>query len=149
MPVPGIWGPQLWELLHKLGYFSDKQPIITEVLRRDTQREIEWLMNNLETIVPCPECRMHIETYRKINPISHGKGLGKWIWDLHESVNKRLGKPAGPAYPDILISKGNLHQLWKEYTKSVFESVQMGNLPGKNITAYARHLFLWKGFSGF
>ena len=148
MPVPGIWGPRLWQVLHRIGYYS-KSPV-TDVLRKDASREFDWLIQHLETIVPCPECRQHIESYRKTNPIgSSSEGVGKWIWEFHEAVNERLGKLKGPEYSDTLGSgKENLRSLWREYTKSIFESVQMGHLPGKNISEFTRHLLLWQGFMG-
>lgn len=145
MPVPGIWGPRLWKVLHRIGYIS-KYPI--DSLRKDANRELYWLIQHLETIVPCPECRQHIESYRKAYPIEESE-VGKWLWEFHEAVNERLGKPKGPEYSDILGNgKERLSTLWREYSSSVFESVQMGNLPGKNISEFARHLFLWKSFMG-
>ena len=149
MPAPGIWGPRLWEVLHKIGYHYENTSPATEILRRDARRELDWIINHLDTIVPCPECRHHIESHIKRYPIVSEKNIGRWIWNLHESVNEQLGKPKGPSYEEIVISKGNLHSLWKEYASSIYESVQMGNLPGKNLSEYARHLFLWKGFLGF
>jgi hypothetical protein len=149
MPTPGIWGPHLWQVLHRIGYYSTKHTPATDVLRKDARREFDWLMQHLETIVPCSECRQHIESHRKAFPVNSYEGVGKWIWEFHETVNERLGKPKGPEYSDSLGSgKDSLQTLWRAYTSSIFESVQMGNLPGKNISEFARHLFLWKGFMG-
>jgi hypothetical protein len=146
MPAPGIWGPRLWKVLHRIGYYSKYS--VSDALRKDANRELYWLIQHLETIVPCPECRQHIESHRKAYPIDESQ-IGKWIWEFHETVNERLGKPKGPEFSDILGNgKERLRTIWKEYTTSVFESVQMGNLPGKNISEFARHLFLWKGFMG-
>jgi hypothetical protein len=148
MPVPGIWGPRLWKLLHRIGYYSAKYAPATDVLRKDARREFDWLIQHLETIVPCPECRQHIETHRKAFPYLYDD-IGKWIWEFHEAVNERLGKPKGPEYDDLIGSgNDNLRTLWKDYTTNIYESVQMGNLPGKNISEFARHLFLWQGFMG-
>ena len=146
MPVPGIWGPRLWNLLHRIGYYTKHTP--ANVLYTDARREFDWIIQHLETIVPCPECRQHIESYRKECPVPI-EGIGKWIWEFHEAVNERLGKPKGPEFSDTLGSgKDSLRILWRNYASSVFESVQMGNLPGKNISEFSRHLFLWQGFMG-
>ena len=148
MPVPGIWGPKLWQVLHRIGYYS-KFPI-NDVLHKDATRELDWLIQHLETIVPCSECRQHIESYRKSHPICNcPEGEGKWIWEFHNAVNERLGKPNGYIYSETL-GNGNddLRSLWRAYTKCIFESVQMGHLPGKNISEFTRHLLLWQGFMG-
>lgn len=155
MPLPAVWGPRLWEILHKIGSYHWLQETSRQlahspatVLAKDWRRELEWLINHLESIVPCAECRQHIESYRKIHPI-YGVNPGRWIWEFHEAVNERLGKPKGPEFSDEIGKHGkSLRALWKEYTGSIFESVQMGNLPGKNVSEFARHLFLFQGFSG-
>jgi hypothetical protein len=151
MPVPGIWGPRLWKVLHRIGYYS-KFPV-SDVLRKDARREFDWIIQHLETIVPCPECRQHIESYRKSHPIcDYPEGVAKWMWEFHEAVNERLGKPKWNIYFDTFDTLGsgkeNLRSLWREYTKSIFESVQMGHLPGKNISEFTRHLLLRQGFMG-
>lgn len=46
-----------------------------------------------DTIVPCPECRQHIDSHVRSRPITHEKNIGRWIWNLHGYVNERLGKP--------------------------------------------------------
>lgn len=151
MPVPGIWGPHLWAVLHRIGYRAGKAP---DIMAKDEKRELDWLLSHLESIVPCVECRQHIEEYRKTRgmPLPLPSELGKWVWEFHEAVNLRLGKVSGVAYSPSLGSlpaNKSLRALWREYTENVFESVQMGNLPGKNLSEFARHLFLWQGFAGF
>ena len=148
MPLPSVWGPYLWAVLHRIGYLAGKAP---DIMATDEKRELEWLFAHLETIVPCVECRQHIEEYRKVHGIPLPADCGRWMWEFHEDVNRRLGKTGVP-YSSVLSSSPkdkSLRRLWREYCESIFESVQMGNLPGKNLTEFGRHLFMWQGFSGF
>jgi hypothetical protein len=146
---PAVWGPKLWKILHIIGYYSRIAP---EKLMKDSKREVDWLLGNLETIVPCVECRLHIEEYRRTAGLpSSLKEVGLWVWNFHEAVNKRIGK-IGIEFSDELgqIEKGEtLRNLWMNYTTEIFQSVQMGQLPGVGIKNFKLHLFLWKGFCGF
>ena len=121
-------------------------------MKKDVKRQVDWLLVNLETIVPCVECRLHIEEYKRVNGLPGDlSDVGRWTWSFHEAVNKRLGK-SGVEFSDKLgaIERGeNLKNLWLNYTTEIYQSVQTGQLPGIGIKKFKEHLFLWKGFCGF
>jgi hypothetical protein len=146
--APSIWGPKLWKILHILGYYSKRAP---PPMRVDAKRQVDWLLAHLETIVPCVECRLHIEEYRRSGLPSSLDDVAKWVWTFHEAVNVRLGK-TGVEFSEELgaIERGeSLKNLWLNYTTEVYQAVQMGQLAGIGIKAFKQHLFLWKGFCGF
>jgi hypothetical protein len=146
---PAVWGPKLWKILHILGYYSRIAP---ETLKKDAKREVDWLLANLETIVPCAECRLHIEEHRRMTGLPASlKEVGQWVWNFHEETNKRLGKVGVEFTEQIgMIEKGEtLKNLWINYTSEIYQSVQMGQLPGIGLHKFKQHLFLWKGFCGF
>jgi hypothetical protein len=146
---PSVWGPKLWKIIHILGYYSKRVP---EMMRKDAKRELDWLLMHLETIVPCVECRLHIEEYRRANGLpSTLEHVTRWAWTFHEAVNTRLGKTGIDFSDDIgCIEQGeNMKNLWLNYTTEIFQAVQMGQLPGAGIKTFKQHLFLWKGFCGF
>lgn len=122
-------------------------------MRVDAKREIDWLLAHLETIVPCAECRLHIEEYRRAGLPAKLEDVARWIWTFHEAVNIRLKKPTESVpFSDNLgvIERGeSLKNLWLNYTTEIYQAVQMGQLPGIGIKAFKQHLFLWKGFCGF
>ena len=120
-------------------------------MRLDAKRQIDWLLTHLETIVPCVECRLHIEEYRRAGLPASLEEVSNWVWTFHEAVNKRLGKPSFEFSEDLgQIEAGeNLKNLWLNYTTEVYQAVQMGQLPGIGIKVFKQHLFLWKGFCGF
>lgn len=146
MNAPGVWGPHLWAVLHRIGFHAGKAP---EKLARDEKREFEWLINHLETVVPCAECRAHIEEYRRarkgVSPAANG---ARWIWEFHEAVNARLGKTGVEFSSDLgSSSKKTLRQLWKTYTDTILTSVQVGFVTREAVSEFSRHLFLWQGFA--
>jgi hypothetical protein len=44
-------------------------------------------------IIPCLSCREHFEQVLVENPVPEAGDLFKWSVDVHNIVNKRLGKP--------------------------------------------------------
>ena len=137
MPLPAVWGPKAWKLLHAIG--SKRVP----KLPKDEVREITWLLYHLEYIIPCPECRSHIIEYRKKNPFIDPTSTGAWIWTFHEAVNERLGKEEGPPFTLSLGSSTNILESWKEYQEIIKDSFLNGNLIGKDVKEWGRHLRLW------
>ena len=85
------WGPSAWAILHALGERSGKG---LERCRVDEQREMRWMIDNLEKIIPCHACVRHIVEYRRRNPLSDD--YKTWLWNFHEAVNQRLGKVGIP-----------------------------------------------------
>lgn len=146
MNAPGVWGPPLWAVLHRIGFHAGKAP---EKLARDERREFEWLINHLETVVPCADCRAHIEEYRRGRRPSASIEGGRWLWEFHEAVNARLGK-TGVDFSSELgssASKKTLRQLWKTYTDTILTSIQVGFVTRESVSEFSRHLFLWQGFA--
>ncbi len=142
MPLPQVWGPIAWNLLHSIGARAGKgkQPR----LRADEQREVFWLLAHLEYIIPCPECRQHIIAYRKANGLPTSPDLiGSWIWNFHEAVNERLKKEAGPPFTHSLGLDINPAEIWKSYKLCVKESFQLGHLSTFDVKEWGRHFLLW------
>lgn len=121
-------------------------------MRVDAKRRVDWMLGHLETIVPCVECRLHIEEYRRTVGLPASlDDLARWVWTFHEAVNQRLGKTGVEFSEDLgAIEPGeSLNNLWLNYTTEIFQAVQMGQLPGIGIKSFKQNLFLWKGFCGF
>ena len=146
MPLPGVWGPRAWELLHTIANRAGKG--VHQRLLVDEQREIIWLFSHIEYMIPCPECRLHIIQYRK----GHGGGptnqFGQWIWNFHEAVNQRLGKNPGPSFTEVEAIGGdlNIRTLWSAYLELVRDSLQAGHLRSNEVKEWGRHLLLWCAF---
>lgn len=141
MPLPAIWGPHAWKLLHSIG--ARAGTCKNSKLQRDELRESLWLLIHLEYIIPCPECRSHIIEYRKREGLPEVSNYGAWLWTFHEAVNERLGKPEGPPFTHELGKSDSPLQLWKTYQEVIKDSYLNGNLLSKDVKEWGRHLKLW------
>merc|ERR1719199_1597783 len=62
----------------------------------EKQASIKSLMYDLQNVLPCPSCGVHLKEHMKKHPIEpHVKSrdaLVKWMVDIHNMVNKDVGK---------------------------------------------------------
>lgn len=79
------WGPALWTFLH------------TAAATVDTPEALVQILEALPKTLPCPECRQHSEDYFLVNPpcvaVRDIESASRYIFDFHNAVNLRLGKP--------------------------------------------------------
>lgn len=95
------WGPLLWMVLHALAEHGGKT--VNPLFRPDEIRQWPLVIANLPSIIPCPDCREHAAQWIAAHPIAAIKivphdelytWLTTYIYDFHESVNQRTGKPS-------------------------------------------------------
>ena len=138
---PSIWGSKLWAVLHAIGSLSGRSPVR---IRVDEIRELLWIVNNLESIIPCQECRKHLGEYRRLRPpLAAAEDYNSWFWNFHEAVNTRLGKVGGVSLKDIIVAQNQKKVLeaWKEFARVV-------KIPIVALKGFERHIRLWAGFAG-
>ena len=140
MPLPAIWGPLAWKLLHAIGARAGS----SATMKKDESRECLWLLSHLEYIIPCPECRLHIIQYRKSNSLPDTNQTGAWLWTFHEAVNERLKKPEGPPFTHTLGKADNPVECWKVYKECVKECLIQGQLLSHEFMEWGRHFLLWR-----
>lgn len=89
-----VWGANLWNVLHTIAEFSDT--LASASLWRD-------LLNLLTIDIPCTECRVHFSTYLQNNPVdvTDRRMLVPWLFNLHNMVNTRIGKPVLTDVPSL------------------------------------------------
>ena len=139
------WGPQAWNILHGIGARAGKSLQQSIHIQRDESREVLWLMNHLDYIIPCAECRKHIQAYRKEKFPKESKDIAYWLWEFHEAVNHRLGKPSY-AFTENLGRSYNLKEEWKKYKLIVKKDLLIGNLNSELFAMWERHFHLWLSF---
>ena len=116
-PESDHWGPVLWTVLHALAQKGGKA--IFPSFRDDEVRQWINLIQTLPKMIPCAMCRMHAEEWINSRPITAIKTvpysdlnewLVDWVYDFHENVNARVGKPSfdkallGPTYNSVSIA---------------------------------------------
>lgn len=78
---PAKWGPHFWMTLH------------IACLGCQDYKALSEFVEGYMYIIPCLSCRMHFEQVLVENPIPETGDFFKWSVDVHNIVNKRLGKP--------------------------------------------------------
>jgi hypothetical protein len=87
---PIVWGPKLWFVIHTFALNYPDNPTYED------RRVMEEFFNNLKYSIPCHKCRIHYRQNLQNNPIisylDNKQSLFKYTVDLHNLVNKSLGK---------------------------------------------------------
>lgn len=90
-----VWGPLLWRILHTIS-FADP-----DHLRRHADAVIAFL-TSLKHILPCSYCRDSYTTYMDqlpaLSTTIQNSGLSRWMYDLHNLVNAKLGILNPPSF---------------------------------------------------
>lgn len=96
MAFPATWteffGPSMWKAMHAVAFASPERP---------TEEERMHYVNFFRAIgpvIPCPACRAHYMEYIEANPLQADsrESLARWVYDLHDDVNRRTKKRSPP-----------------------------------------------------
>ena len=95
-----IWGPSMWHFLHTMSFNYPVKPS-----REDKTHYRDFILN-LKNILPCKYCRQNLKRNLKVNPLTwadmeNRDRFSRYIYKLHEMVNKLLGKTSGLSYCDV------------------------------------------------
>ena len=77
---PSKWGPHFWMTLHIACLGCQDAKVLVD------------FVEGYKEIIPCLSCREHFEQVLVENPVPEADDLFKWSVDVHNIVNKRLGK---------------------------------------------------------
>ena len=95
--LTNVWGPSMWHYLHTMSFNYPVNP--TE---KDKKNYRNFVLN-LQNVLPCKYCRINLKNNMKVHPLldCHLKNRDKfsrYIYKLHEIVNKMLKKKSGLSY---------------------------------------------------
>lgn len=105
MSDPRIWGWDAWKFFHRAGFAYPENPTESE------KEKMRRVLANFDIMLPCPMCSLHYIDYfnRTFNDsvLESSETLSRWIYDLHESVNKRFGIDSKVKFEDVrgLVNK--------------------------------------------
>lgn len=89
--TPGVFGPIFWDGLYMMAWCVPKDP------NKDIQAAFCDHARSLQFLLPCAECRYHYKRYLSRFPpephATHQLTLIRWVIGVHNSVNRRLGRP--------------------------------------------------------
>jgi hypothetical protein len=83
-----IWGPEVWNFIHTV---TINYPVTPQL--RDKE-QINNFFYSLSEVLPCDECKKHFkQNLKQYAPnVESKEQLFKWGVDIHNNVNKSLGK---------------------------------------------------------
>jgi hypothetical protein len=98
--LTSVWGPGMWHYLHTISFNYPIKP--TEKEKNNYKRFIYSLGHTL----PCKYCRINYANNLKKHPITskhlmNRNSFSRYIYNLHNIVNKMLNKPNNLSYNDI------------------------------------------------
>jgi hypothetical protein len=98
--VSSVWGPPFWHYLHTMSFNYPVEPT------QEDKKHYRNFILSLKYVLPCRFCRQNIRTNFKHLPLTMDKmknrdTFSKYIYDLHELINKMLKKESGLSYSDV------------------------------------------------
>ena len=98
--LTSVWGPSLWHFLHTMSFNYPVNPT-----KEDKKYYKEFVLS-LKYILPCKYCRINLKKNLKAIPLNqkalkNRTNFSKWMYCLHEHINKMLNKKSGLSYCDV------------------------------------------------
>ena len=98
--LTSIWGPSLWHYLHVMSF---NYPINPSPIQKQKYKQ---LLLNFQYTLPCKYCRINLKNNFKKFPLTNiifesRNNFSRYIFNLHEQINKMLGKKSGLTYCEV------------------------------------------------
>lgn len=95
-----VWGPAKWHFLHTMSFNYPVNPT------HEQKTQYRNYMLNLVNILPCKYCRQNLKKNYKAFPLTmeymkSRDSFSRYVYKLHERINKNLGKKSGLSYCDV------------------------------------------------
>jgi len=87
-----VWGPPLWHSLHTMSFNYPVSPT------KEQKQQYYAFFTSLQWVLPCKYCRDNYKNNLKTLPLNstvlaNRHNFSKWLYDMHNLVNKKLNKP--------------------------------------------------------
>ena len=98
--LTSVWGPVMWHMLHTISFNYPVKPTDEQI--KDYYR----FFKKLKKILPCGTCRDNLsKNYKSLEFGKHyfknRETLSKFVYNLHETLNKMLNKKSNLTYEDV------------------------------------------------
>ena len=98
--LTNVWGPSLWHYLHVISFNYPNEPTKLQ------KNKYKQLLLNLQYTLPCKYCRINLKNNFKKFPLNNSifenrNSFSRYIYNLHELINKMLGKKSNLTYCDV------------------------------------------------
>ena len=98
--MTSVWGPALWHVLHTISFNYPVNPSAKQ------QHQYKAFIMSLENVLPCGRCRVNLKSNLAHLPLTNNDmksrdTFSRYIYNLHELVNKMLDKKSNLSYEDV------------------------------------------------
>tara|TARA_B110000483_G_scaffold240497_1_gene321242 strand:+ start:15872 stop:16471 length:600 start_codon:yes stop_codon:yes gene_type:complete len=98
--LTAVWGPSMWHYLHTMSFNYPVKPTLND------KRNYRNSILNLQNVLPCGHCRENLKRNFKAHPLKrcvmkNRETFSRYVYKLHETVNKMLNKKSGLTYGDV------------------------------------------------
>ena len=98
--LTSVWGPSLWHYLHTMSFNYPVKPTNAD------KKNYKNFILNLQNVLPCGHCRQNLKKNFKFVPLTNSdlanrNKFSRYIFKLHETVNKMLGKESGLTFCQV------------------------------------------------
>jgi hypothetical protein len=129
-----VWGPSMWHYLHIMSFNYPVHPTSNE------KKHYRDFVINLQYVLPCKYCRMNLTRNFKQMPLKmctmeNRETFSKYIYELHELVNKMLNKKSNLKYCDVRERYEHFRSRCTDEKPKLFELNELKKIrKGKNKT---------------
>jgi hypothetical protein len=98
--LTAVWGPPMWHYLHTMSFNYPIHPTPSD------KKHYKDFVVNLQYVLPCKYCRINLTNNFKNKPLqmcdmASRETFSRYIYELHELVNKMLKKNSHLTYCDV------------------------------------------------
>ena len=135
--LTSVWGPSMWHFLHTMSFNYPVNPT------PEDKKNYKDFILSLRYVLPCKYCRMNLKNNLDKVPITaenmkNRENFSKYIYHLHETVNKMLNKKSNLTYEDVRERYEHFRSRCTEEKPKVFRFIAKTNQTRKN-NKYNKH----------
>ncbi len=124
--LTSFWGPIFWTALHTISFNYPVNPT-----QEDKEHYRDFVLS-LQHILPCKYCRMNLKTNLKQLPLTidvmkNRDSFSRYIYSLHELVNKMLNKKSNLTYCDVRERYEHFRSRCTEENPKLFKYKKLDN----------------------
>jgi hypothetical protein len=122
--LTSTWGPPMWHYLHTMSFNYPVNPT-----KEDKQNYMNFILS-LQNVLPCKYCRINLKTNLKQLPLTMAdmtsrNTFSKYVYELHELVNKMLHKKSNLSYCDVRERYEHFRARCTEENPTIFKFKQL------------------------
>ena len=131
--LTNTWGPPLWHFLHTMSFNYPVNPSLED------KNNYRNFILSLQNILPCGACRKNLKTNLRQLPLNMSdmasrETFSRYIYNLHELVNRMLKKSSGLSYCDVRERYEHFRARCTEEKPKIFEFTKLSNINKNNST---------------